>query len=185
MMKTVKLIKKEYLDKNDVYDIEVNKTHSYVLENGIVSHNSSLEFTPSVVIAMNKRKLKEDEFGNKTTDVQGIKVDATVRKTRYTQPFQKITFNIPWDTGMDGYSGLFELFTDSLYYGDKPVICKEGSYCSYYSPISGEQIWKKYRKNITNEDYDMIMNDYEEYQKNNTTPKESTSKEESEIEEEI
>ena len=31
----------------------------------------------------------------------------------------------------------------------------------------------------------MIMNDYEEYQKNNTTPKESTSKEESEIEEEI
>ena len=133
-----------------------------------ISGGSSLEFTPSVVIAMNKRKLKEDEFGNKTSDVQGIKVDATVRKTRYTQPFQKITFNIPWDTGMDSYSGLFELFTESLFYNDKPVICKEGSYCAYYSPKTGEQVWKKYRKHITNEDYDNIIQDYQEYEKSNT-----------------
>lgn len=133
-----------------------------------ISGGSSLEFTPSIVIAMNKRKLKEDEFGNKTSDVQGIKVDATVRKTRYTQPFQKITFNIPWDTGMDSYSGLFELFTESLFYNDKPVICKEGSYCAYYSPKTGEQVWKKYRKLITREDYDKIIEDYQEYEKSNT-----------------
>lgn len=133
-----------------------------------ISGGSSLEFTPSIVIAMNKRKLKEDEFGNKTSDVQGIKVDATVRKTRYTQPFQKITFNIPWDTGMDAYSGLFELFTESLFYNDKPVICKEGSYCAYYSPKTGEQVWKKYRKLITREDYDTIIADYQEFEKTNS-----------------
>lgn len=127
-----------------------------------ISGGSSLEFTPSVVIAMNKRKLKEDEFGNKTTDVQGIKVDATVRKTRYTQPFQKITFNIPWDKGMDSYSGLFELFSESIQYNDKPVLQKEGNQYAYYSLQTGEQVFKKFRKNITNEDYDMIMKDWGE-----------------------
>ena len=127
-----------------------------------ISGGSSLEFTPSIVIAMNKRKLKEDEDGNKTQDVKGIKVDATVRKTRYTQPFQKITFNIPWDTGMDAYSGLFELFSESLTYNGKPVLVKEGNQYAYYSLKDGKQVFKKFRKNIENEDYDLLMKDYME-----------------------
>lgn len=132
-----------------------------------ISGGSSLEFTPSVVIAMSKRKLKEDEDGNKTTDVQGIRVDATVRKTRYTQPFQKITFIIPWDRGMVATSGLFELFSDSLIVDGKPILQKEGNQYAYYSLKTGEQVFKKFRKNITNEDYDILMNDYMDYEKSN------------------
>lgn len=162
MMKTVKLIKKEYLEKNDVYDIEVNKTHSYILENGIVSHNSSLEYTPSYIIAMTKSKLKEDEDGNKTTDVHGIKVNAVVRKTRYTKPFQKVSFTIPYETGMNPYSGLFDLFSEGISYNGKPLLVKEGNQYSYYSVKTNEQVFKKFRKNITNEDYDLIMKEYTE-----------------------
>ena len=87
-------------------------------------------------------------------------MDATVRKTRYTQPFQKITFNIPWDTGMNAYSGLFELFNESIFYNDKPVLQKEGNQYAYYSLHTGEQVFKKFRKNITNEDFDLIMQDW-------------------------
>jgi hypothetical protein len=113
---------------------------------------------------MTKRKLKEDEDGNKTSDVKGIKVTAMVRKTRYAQPFQPINFNIPWDTGMDAYSGLFDLFTESVKVDDKFLLQKEGNQYAYYSLKTGEQVFKKFRKNITNEDYDLIMNDYSEYQ---------------------
>ena len=127
-----------------------------------ISGGSSLEFTPSIVIAMNKRKLKEDEDGNKTTDVKGIKVDATVRKTRYTQPFQKISFNIPWDTGMDAYSGLFDLFSESLTYNGKNILQKEGNQYAYYSLKDGKQVFKKFRKAMENSDYDLIMKEYSE-----------------------
>jgi RecA/RadA recombinase len=108
----------------------------------IISGGRGLEFTPSVIIVLNKRKLKEDENGVKTSEVKGVKVDAMVRKTRYTQPFQKIT--------------------ESLTYNGNPIISKEGAYCSYYDLKTGEKVWKKYRKEITNEDYDRIMNDYME-----------------------
>lgn len=133
----------------------------------VISGGSGLQFTPSIIIALTKRKLKEDENGVKTSDVKGIKVSAVVRKTRYAQPFQKIDFNIPWDSGMDPYSGLFELFAESLTYNNKPIIAKEGSYCAYYDLKTGEQIWKKYRKSIEHSDYDRIMNDYMEAISNN------------------
>ena len=96
------------------------------------------------------------------------KVDATVRKTRYTQPFQKITFTIPWDTGMNAYSGLFELFSESLTDSDgKPILQKSGTQYIYVNPNTHEEVFKKFRKAITNEDYDQMMNDYMLYDKNN------------------
>lgn len=142
--------------------------HTYVSQDMFnpdakIAGGSGLEFTPSVIIAMTKRKLKEDEDGNKTTDVKGIKVSAMVRKTRYAQPFQPVNFNIPWDTGMDAYSGLFDLFTESVKVDNHFVLQKEGNQYAYYSLKNGEQVFKKFRKNITNEDYDLIMNDYSEY----------------------
>ena len=131
-----------------------------------VSGGSGVEFTPSIVMVLEKRKLKEDENGNKTATVRGVKVDATVRKTRYTQPFQKITFTIPWDTGMDAYSGLFELFSESLTDSyDKPILQKSGTQYVYVNPNTQEEVFKKFRKAITNEDYDQMMADYMEYEK--------------------
>lgn len=130
-----------------------------------VSGGSGVEFTPSIIIVLGKRKLKEDESGNKTTDVRGVRVDATVRKTRYTQPFQKISFTIPWDTGMNPYSGLFELFSENLTDKDgKPLLQKSGTQYSYFNPITHEEVFKKFRKNITNEDYDQMMKDYTDFQ---------------------
>lgn len=125
-----------------------------------IAGGGGLEFTPSIIIALQKRKLKEDEDGNKTTDVKGIKVSAMVRKTRYTQPFQKVDFNIPWDTGMNPYSGLFELFSEGLKANNGFVLNKSGNQYVYKNPNTGEEVFKKFRKNITNQDYDNIMMDY-------------------------
>lgn len=131
-----------------------------------IAGGRGLEFTPSIIIALTKNKLKEDDDGKKTSGVKGIKVRAAVRKTRYTQPFQEVKFNIPWDTGMDPYSGLFELFAEQLTYKGNPILSKEGAWVAYYSLKTGEEIFKKYRKDITREDYNKIMDEYTEVMKN-------------------
>lgn len=101
-----------------------------------------LEFASSVIVQMNKYLLKSDENGKKLTDgsVAGIQTTAVVRKSRYAKPFEKIKIQIPYDTGMNPYSGLFDLFVA------KDVIKKEGgAYYSYTSPVTGE-IFKDFRK---------------------------------------
>ena len=40
-----------------------------------------------IVVAMRKLKLKEDEDGNKTTDVKGIRAACKVMKTRFNKTF--------------------------------------------------------------------------------------------------
>ena len=111
-------------------------------------------FASSIVVAIQKLKLKEDQDGNKVTDVRGIRANCKVLKTRYSKPFEKIEVRIPWDTGMDPYSGLFDLFEK------RKVLCREGNRYTYTMP-NGD-ILKYYRKewlkNIDNA-FDKIMKD--------------------------
>ena len=44
-----------------VHDIEVAEDHHYIIENGLVSHNSAQIYASDIVVSINKRKLKEDE----------------------------------------------------------------------------------------------------------------------------
>jgi len=130
----------------------------------VIAGGGSMEYAPSIIVALQKSKLKDEDNKDKTKkkDILGIQVDATCRKTRYTKPFQKATFNIPWDSGLQKYSGLFELFTETLRYRGSPVIIKSGAYCVYNDLKTGEEVWKKYRKDILDEDYDRIMKDWQE-----------------------
>ena len=76
----------------------------------VVAGGSGPIFAASIVVAMQKLKLKEDEDGNKITDVAGIRSVCKVMKTRYSKPFETIKLNIPYSTGLDPLSGLFDLF---------------------------------------------------------------------------
>jgi hypothetical protein len=100
-----------------------------------------LEFASSVIVQMNKYLLKEDEDGKALAggQVAGIRSTAVVRKSRYAKPFERIKLDIPYDQGMNPYSGLFELFEK------KGVIQKDGMRYTYESPVTGE-CFKEYRK---------------------------------------
>lgn len=105
-----------------------------------------LEFASSVIVQMNKLLLKEDEHGTKLTDgeVAGIKSSMVVRKSRYAKPFEKLKVNIPYTTGMDPYSGLFDLFEK------KGVIEKSGTRYTFASKVTGEvfiDFRKRYKAN--------------------------------------
>jgi hypothetical protein len=55
-------------------------------------------------------KLKEDEDGNKIAKYVVLEQACKVMKTRYAKPFEGVQVKIPYETGMNPYSGLVELF---------------------------------------------------------------------------
>jgi len=117
-----------------------------------ISGGQGFIYASSIVVAMQKLKLKEDEDGNKTSEVHGIRAGCKVMKTRYAKPFEGVQVKIPYETGMNPYSGIVELFEK------KGVIEKSGNRLKYVTS-DGEEILE-YRKNWTGELLDRVMSDY-------------------------
>jgi recombination protein RecA len=76
----------------------------------IISGGRGFVFASSIVVLTKKLKLKEDDEGNKISDVTGIRASCKVLKTRYSKPFESVEIKIPYLSGMDPLSGLFDLF---------------------------------------------------------------------------
>ena len=119
-----------------------------------ISGGQGFIYASSIVVAMRKLKLKEDEDGKKTTDVRGIRAACKIMKTRYNKPFESVEIKIPWDTGMDEYSGLIDLFEK------KGLLVKEGNKLKYIDSSGKEH--KYFRSGITNDLLDLIMAEWDE-----------------------
>jgi RecA/RadA recombinase len=119
-----------------------------------ISGGSGFIYASSIVVAMKKMKLKEDEAGNKISEVMGIRAGCKVMKTRYAKPFEGVQVKIPYETGMNPYSGLVELFEK------KGLLVKQGNRLKYID-VNGEE-HLDYRKQWIGPKLDMVMNQYEE-----------------------
>ena len=118
-----------------------------------ISGGQGFIYASSIVVAMRKLKLKEDEDGNKTSTVQGIRAACKVMKSRYSKPFEGVQIKIPYESGMDPYSGLLEMFEA------KGIVTKTGNKLEYVSPITGESI-KEFRKQWTGERLQVIIDEW-------------------------
>jgi RecA/RadA recombinase len=116
-----------------------------------ISGGQGFIYASSIVVAMRKLKLKEDEDGNKVTEVRGIRAACKVMKTRYSKPFESVQVKIPYETGMDPYSGLVDLFEG------KGILKKDGNRLKY-TDLNGETTLE-YRKAWVGEKLDKIMSD--------------------------
>lgn len=163
---TIKVIDKYVCNDRDVFDIEVHDDEHYILENGVVSHNSGVIFAASIVVTLQKRKLKEDEDGNKVKEVNGIRAAIQVAKTRFTKPFEKIEIKIPYSTGLDPYSGLLELFEA------EGIVVKEGNKLKYIAQDGTE--YKEFRKKFGPDILDVIMMEYDEVKEGKKNDHDST-----------
>jgi len=118
-----------------------------------ISGGQGFIYASSIVVAMRKLKLKEDEDGNKTSEVNGIRAACKVMKTRYAKPFESVQVKIPYSTGMSPYSGLLEMFES------QGILTKDGNKLSYTSPVTGEII-KEFRKGWTDDKLNVVMQEY-------------------------
>jgi recombination protein RecA len=115
-----------------------------------ISGGQGFVYASSIVVAMKKLKLKEDEDGNKVSDVLGIRSACKIMKTRYAKPFETVQVKIPYSTGMSPTSGLVDLF-EKL-----GILTKSGNKLQYVSKKTGE-IGSEFRKNWTEDKLMTIM----------------------------
>ncbi|MAI85531.1 MAG: hypothetical protein CMM91_11500 [Rickettsiales bacterium] len=118
-----------------------------------ISGGQGFIYASSIVVAMKKLKLKEDEKGNKISDVRGIRAACKVMKTRYAKPFESVQVKIPYDTGMDPYSGLVDLFEK------KGILTQQGNRLKYVDSAGKEHL--DFRKSWTGDKLTMLMNDFD------------------------
>jgi len=134
----------------------------------VIPGGQKLIFLTTQILQMNKLKLKAKDVeggveGAADSDVVGIRSKCKVYKSNWNKCFESVEVQIPYTTGMNPYSGLFDLFEA------KGVLKKEGNQYAYYSLKTGELVFKKFRKNIENSDYDLLMKDFMEVSQSEKT----------------
>lgn len=120
-----------------------------------VSGGQGFVYASSILVAMKKLKLKEDEEGNKVSEVMGIRAGCKIMKTRYAKPFEDIEVQIPYESGMNPYSGFFDLLEK------KKMITKDGNRYVYID-INGE-VHKYFRKEWNKNEngiMDLVMEEF-------------------------
>jgi len=94
--------------------------------------SEATEYALSQIVLIDKLKLK-DKDDNKV--IKGIRMICTGFKTRFTQPHQKVTIEVPYETGMTPTSGMLEIAVDL-------GVVKQGG--AWYTLVeSGEKFQKK------------------------------------------
>jgi len=87
-----------------VYDITVEKYHTYCLANGVICHNSGPVYSGSTCLSLTKAQEK-----NSDNEVVGAVVTITVTKGRLTREKSKVKCLIRHESGLDRYYGLLDL----------------------------------------------------------------------------
>lgn len=121
-----------------------------------VSGGNGIIYASSIVIATRKAKLKDKDMTttagdetNTSTGVHGIRTNVMIYKSRYNKPFEKTTVEVPWETGIDAYSGLIEMLELD------GTLEKDGNKLKYIDQDGVEH--KYFRKQISGELLDQIM----------------------------
>jgi hypothetical protein len=114
-MKTHKIIKKTVLKESiKVYDFTVKDDHHYILENGVLSHNSyvptkdlgggnGIKYAASNIIMLSKSKDKTDE------GIVGNFIKCTNYKNRFVKENMHVQTRLNYTSGLSRYYGLTDL----------------------------------------------------------------------------
>lgn len=70
---------------------------------GVWIIGDAVRYAPSLVVLLTRLKLKKDSA------VVGIRMKCHGYKTRFTKPYQDVVIEVPYDQGMDPYSGLVDV----------------------------------------------------------------------------
>jgi RecA/RadA recombinase len=127
-----------------------------------ISGGQGFVYASSIVVAMKKLKLKEDEDGNKVSEVNGIRASCKIMKTRYAKPFETLQIKIPYDKGMNPHSGLVDMFEKA------GLLVQSGNRLKFIDSKGVEHL--HYRKEWKDDKLTMIMEDFPNHLNNSLKP---------------
>ena len=135
----MKIKKIEKIGRRPVYDIEVADSHSYVLENGVITHNSGLVYSSDNILLITRSVEK------KGSDLVGYNFNINIMKSRHSREKAKIPVTVLFEGGLNVWSGLLEMAVAS---GD--VIKPSNGWYQVVDPDTGEILGNKLRAADTN-----------------------------------
>lgn len=129
----------ENVGRNDVYDISVEDVEHYVLENGVVTHNTGVYLSADNIYILGRQQEKDG------TEIVGYNFIINVEKSRYVKEKSKIPISVTFDDGVSKWSGLIDIALE-LGFVTKP----SNGWYSRVNTQTGEMEEKKYRLKETN-----------------------------------
>lgn len=97
----IKSIKK--VGQKPVYDLSVADVEHYVLENGVVTHNTGMYYSANNIYIIGRQMDKEGK------DLMGHNFMMNVEKSRSVKEKAIIPINVTFEGGIDRYSGLLDV----------------------------------------------------------------------------
>lgn len=139
----------EPIGKKYVYDIET-ESHSYVLANGVKTHNSGALYSADDVFIVGKRQVKDG------STLVGWQFILNVEKSRSIREKSAIPFEVTYEGGIDTYSGLLDIalitghvtrpkmgwYTRPMIEGDKNWRKKDTSTKEFWDPLLSDESFK-------------------------------------------
>lgn len=124
--------------KRKVYDLSVDDVEHYVLENGVVTHNTGIYYSADNIFIIGRQQEKEG------TDIVGYNFIINVEKSRYVKEKSKIPVEVTWNEGISKWSGLIDMALASGH-----VIKPKNGWYQKVDMETGEILPKSYRMNDT------------------------------------
>lgn len=130
----MKITSIEKVGKRKVYDISVADVEHYILENGVVSHNSGLMYSCNQAFIIGKSQEKDG------TELLGYNFTINIEKSRFVREKSKLPFTVTYEEGVHKYSGLLDLAKESGH-----VISQKVGWFTRVDKETGEIADKNYR----------------------------------------
>jgi hypothetical protein len=103
----IKEIKK--IGRSKVYDLSVKDAEHYILENGVVTHNTGITYSADNIWIIGRQQDKDG------TEIQGYHFVINVEKSRFVREKSKIPISVSWEGGIQKWSGLLDVAIDGGY----------------------------------------------------------------------
>lgn len=146
----MKIAKIEKVGKRKVYDISVKEVEHYILDNGVVSHNTSVQYSPNSVFFVGREQVKEG------TQVVGYKFNLTIDKSRRVIERSKLPIEVSFEEGINKWSSLLDI---ALELG-LVIAPTKGWYSRVIEGVVEEKKWRR-KDTDNNEFWDVLLEDPE------------------------
>lgn len=99
----MKIAKIESVGRKPVYDISVSEAEHYVLENGVITHNTGIYLSADNIWIIGRQQEKEG------TEIKGYHFVINIEKSRHVREKSKIPITVTFNGGIAKWSGLMEV----------------------------------------------------------------------------
>lgn len=95
----------KHLNASMIVTAQVYKNQDVLNGEGVWIVSDAIKFSLSQIVLLTKLKLRDES----SKEVSGIRMKCEGYKTRFAKPFQTVTIEVPYETGMDPYNGLLDV----------------------------------------------------------------------------